>query len=105
MSWLHSPIRRIPPRRSSRPLRIGADILRSGRVSVSTLCSSYYRRCSLPTETGAIPNMANGLVARIADRIVANARVVKGAPEAIAFLGIMTLGLSYLVLQEFHRER
>ena len=49
--------------------------------------------------------MANGLVARIADRIVANARVVKEAPEALAFLGIMTLGLSFLVLQEFHRER
>jgi hypothetical protein len=39
-----------------------------------------------------------------ADRIVANARVVYGAP-AFALLGIVTLGLSYLVLQEFHRER
>ena len=54
---------------------------------------------------GQFPNIAHGLVARIADRIVANARVVKGAPEALAFLGIVTLGLSYLVLQEFHRER
>ena len=62
-------------------------------------------RVLVTSETGAIPNMANGLVARIADRIVANARVVRGAPEALAFLGIMTLGFSYLVLQQFHRER
>jgi hypothetical protein len=57
------------------------------------------------SETGAMPKMEHGLVARIVDRMMANARVVKGAPEAFAFLGIMTLGLSYLVLQEFHRER
>ncbi len=49
--------------------------------------------------------MEYGLVARIADRMMANARVAKGAPEVLALLGIITLGLSYLVLQEFHRER
>ncbi len=49
--------------------------------------------------------MEYGLVARIADRMMANVRVAKGAPEVFALLGIITLGLSYLVLQEFHRER
>src|SRR5260370_18338328 len=57
------------------------------------------------SETGAVPRMEYGLVARIADRMMANVRVAKGAPEVFALLGIITLGLSYLVLQEFHRER
>jgi hypothetical protein len=52
-----------------------------------------------------MPKMEHGLVARIADRMTANARMVKEVPEVFALLGIMTLGLSYLVLQEFHRER
>jgi hypothetical protein len=52
-----------------------------------------------------MPKMEHGLVARIADRMMANARMVKEAPEVFVLLGIMTLGLSYLVLQEFHRER
>jgi hypothetical protein len=49
--------------------------------------------------------MVHRLVTRIADRFVANVRAIKGAPEAFALLAIATLGLSYLVLQEFHRER
>jgi hypothetical protein len=50
--------------------------------------------------------MEHGLVARIADRMTADARMVKEAPKVVfVLLGIMTLGLSYLVLQEFHRER
>ena len=57
------------------------------------------------SETGAMPKMEHGLVARIADRMTGNARMVREAPEVFVLLGIMTLGLSYLVLQEFHRER
>ena len=53
-----------------------------------------------------MPKMEHGLVARIADRMTADARMVKEAPKVVfVLLGIMTLGLSYLVLQEFHRER
>ena len=53
-----------------------------------------------------MPKMEHGLVARIADRMMADARMVKEAPKVVfVLLGIMTLGLSYLVLQEFHRER
>jgi hypothetical protein len=39
--------------------------------------------------------MEHGLIARIADRAAANARVIRGAPEAVAFVGIITLGVSY----------
>jgi len=49
--------------------------------------------------------MEHGLIARIVDRAVANARVIRGAPEAIALVGIIILGVSYFTLQHFHRER
>jgi len=49
--------------------------------------------------------MEHGFIVRIADRVVANIRVIKGAPRAFALLAIAPLGLSYLVFQEFHRER
>jgi hypothetical protein len=49
--------------------------------------------------------MGRGLVARIGDRVMANARGVGGAPVVFVLSGIMTLGLCYLVLQEFHREQ
>jgi hypothetical protein len=43
--------------------------------------------------------MEHGLVARIADRMMADARMVKEAPKVVlVLLGIMTLRLSYLVL-------
>jgi hypothetical protein len=48
--------------------------------------------------------MDAGLLARITDRVVANARVVRGAPEAIALMGIITLGVSYFTFQHLHRE-
>jgi hypothetical protein len=46
------------------------------------------------SETGAMPKMEHGLVARIADRMTANARMVREAPEVFVLLAIMTLGLS-----------
>ena len=54
---------------------------------------------------GAMSDMDPDLLVRIVDRVVANARVIRGAPEAIALVGIITLGVSYFALQHFHRER
>ena len=34
--------------------------------------------------------MDAGLLARIIDRVVANARVIRGAPEAVALVGTIT---------------
>ena len=48
--------------------------------------------------------MEYGFVARILDRVVANARVIRRAPEAVPLLGIITLGISYFAFQHFHRE-
>jgi hypothetical protein len=39
--------------------------------------------------------MEHGLSARFVDRAVANARAIRGAPEAIALVGIVRLGVSY----------
>jgi hypothetical protein len=55
--------------------------------------------------TAAMSDMDPGLLTRIIDRAVANARVIRGAPEAVALVGIITLGLCYFPLQHFHRER
>jgi hypothetical protein len=49
--------------------------------------------------------MEHGLVGRIGDRVAANARVVVGAPMAFTLLGITALAVSYLLLQEFQRDR
>jgi len=49
--------------------------------------------------------MKHGLFTRIIDRVVANARVIRWAPEAVALVGIITLGVSYFAFQHFHRER
>jgi hypothetical protein len=54
--------------------------------------------------TGLMTDMDPGLTARIIDRVVANARVIRGAPEAVALVGIITLGVSYFAFQHFHRE-
>jgi hypothetical protein len=48
--------------------------------------------------------MSPGLLARIIDRVGANARVIRPAPEAVALVGIITLGISYFAFQHFHRE-
>ena len=48
--------------------------------------------------------MNPGLLAPIIDRVVANARVIRGAPEAVALVGIITLAVSYFAFQHFHRE-
>jgi hypothetical protein len=49
--------------------------------------------------------MDPGLLARIIDRVVANARVIRRAPEAVVLVGIITFGVSYFAFQHFHRER
>ena len=49
--------------------------------------------------------MNPGLFAPIIDRVVANARVIRGAPEAVVLVGITMLALSYFAFQHFHRER
>jgi hypothetical protein len=49
--------------------------------------------------------MEHGFVGRIIDRLVADARVIRGAPEAIFLVGIIVLGVSYSGFQHFHRER
>jgi hypothetical protein len=49
--------------------------------------------------------MDHGFLAPIIDRVVANARVIRGAPEAVALVGIITLGVSYVAVQHFYRER
>jgi hypothetical protein len=49
-------------------------------------------------------DMDPGLFPRIIDRFVANARVIRRAPEAVALVGIIMLGVSYFAFQHFHRE-
>ena len=53
---------------------------------------------------GAISDMEHGFFPRIIDRAVANARVIRRAPEAVALVGIITLGVSYFAFQHFHGE-
>ena len=49
--------------------------------------------------------MEYDFVGRIIDRLVADARVIRGAPEAIVLVGIIVFGVSYSGFQHFHRER
>jgi hypothetical protein len=49
--------------------------------------------------------MEHRFVARILDRVVTNARAIRRAPEVVALVGIITLGVSSSVFQHFHRER
>jgi hypothetical protein len=49
--------------------------------------------------------MEHRFVARILDRVVTNARAIRRAPEVVALVGIITLGVSSFVFQHFHRER
>lgn len=49
--------------------------------------------------------MDHGFFAAIIDRIVANVRVIRGAPEAIALTATIAVGLSSFGFQQFHRER
>ena len=48
--------------------------------------------------------MQDGLLSRIIDRAVANARAIWGAPEAIAVAGVIAVGMSYFGFQHY-RER
>ena len=48
--------------------------------------------------------MQDGLLSRIIDRVVANARAIRGAPEAIAVAGVIAVGMSYFGFQHY-RER
>jgi hypothetical protein len=53
----------------------------------------------------AMPDMVDGLFEWITDRVVANARLIRRAPEAIAITIIVAVAISYLALQHFQRER
>jgi hypothetical protein len=39
--------------------------------------------------------MQDGLLSRIIDRVVGNARAIRGAPEAIAVAGVIAVGMSH----------
>jgi len=49
--------------------------------------------------------MERGLFAAIRNRVLANARVVIGAPEAVALVGVVSIGVSYFAFDNLHRER
>jgi len=53
----------------------------------------------------AASEMERGLFVCIRDRAVANARVLRGAPEAVALVGVITIGVSYFAFDHLHRER
>jgi len=55
--------------------------------------------------TEAIYDMERGVLVGTIDRAVANARVIRRAPETIVLTAIIAVGLSYYVLQQFHQER
>ena len=48
--------------------------------------------------------MEHGFLAPMTDRIAANARVIRRAPEAIAVTALVAAGISYFGFQQFHRE-
>jgi len=48
--------------------------------------------------------MERGLLVGIIDRVVENARVIRGAPEAIALTAIVAIGISYFGFRQLHRE-
>ena len=49
--------------------------------------------------------MEHDFVGRIIDRLVADARVIRRAPEAIVLVGIIVFGVSYPSFQRIHRKR
>jgi hypothetical protein len=49
--------------------------------------------------------MERGLFAAIRNRVLANARVLIGAPEAVALVGVVSIGVSYFAFDNLHRER
>jgi len=54
--------------------------------------------------TEVIREMAHSFLVQITDRVVANARVIRRAPETIALTAIITLGVSYFGFEHFHRQ-
>jgi hypothetical protein len=46
----------------------------------------------------------DGFLTRITDRAVANARVIRRAPEAVGLAGIITFAISYFAFEHLHRE-
>ncbi len=50
-------------------------------------------------------DMDPGLLAQIIGRVVANARVIGRAPEAVALAAIITFGVSYFAFQHLNGER
>jgi hypothetical protein len=53
----------------------------------------------------ALSGMGDSLFARITDRLVANVRLIRGAPEAIAITLLVAVGIFYFALQHFESER
>src|ERR1700739_2577336 len=49
--------------------------------------------------------MEHGFLAPMTDRIAANVRVIRGAPEAIALAALVAAGISYFGSLQLHRER
>ena|SRR6516225_5838223 len=49
--------------------------------------------------------MERGLFAAIRNRVLANARVLIGAPEAVALVGVVSIAVSYFAFDNLHRER
>jgi hypothetical protein len=54
--------------------------------------------------TEVMSEMEHGFVGRTIDRVVADARVLRGAPEAVVLVGIIAF-VCYFGFQHFYRER
>jgi hypothetical protein len=55
--------------------------------------------------TKVMSEMEQGFVGRTIDRVVADARVIRGAPEAVVLVGIIAFAVCYFGFQHFYRER
>src|SRR5215469_14891315 len=62
------------------------------------------RRRGRIVKAEVIPEMDHSFLVQITDRVVANARVIRRAPETIALTALITLGVSYFGFEHFHRE-
>ena len=58
----------------------------------------------LQSHRGEVRTWSTAL-SQVVDRAVANARVIRQAPETVALVGIITLGVSYFAFQQYHQER
>jgi PleD family two-component response regulator len=49
--------------------------------------------------------MKRGLLVPVIDRMIANVRAIREAPEAITLIAIVAVGIFYLVLEQFYSPR